>query len=230
MTTANERLRGLYVITDPALSQQRHLPVETMVDAAIRGGARIVQYRNKTSAPERRLRETQAIAALCRDANVLFLVNDDIELALAAKADGVHIGQRDASLTHARSLLGSTRIIGVTCHDQISLALAAQDAGADYVAFGRFYPSLSKPEAPPASLAILRQAHERLRIPVAAIGGITPTNAPALLELGVAMLAVIHGVFGAEDIAAAADEYARLFTLQSRLARQGHDRENHKPH
>jgi len=164
MTTVNERLRGLYVITDHALSQQRHLPVETMVDAAIRGGARIVQYRNKTSAPERRLREAQAIAALCRDANILFLVNDDIELALAAKADGVHLGQSDAQLTLARSLLGSTRIIGVTCHDQISLALAAQDAGADYVAFGRFYPSLSKPEAPPASLAILRQAHERLRI------------------------------------------------------------------
>jgi len=204
------------VITDHTLSQQHHLPLTDMVASAIRGGARIVQYRNKTlPLPERR-REAQALADLCQSQDVLFLINDDVQLALAVNADGVHIGQRDADIHHARELLGAQRIIGVTCHDQIPLALAAQAAGADYVAFGRFFPSLTKPEAPPASLAILQQARTQLHIPIAAIGGITPDNALNLLELGVDMLAVIHSVFGADDITTAADEYARLFTLQSR--------------
>lgn len=216
MKTTIERLRGLYVITDHALSRQRHLPLVTMVEAAVRGGARIVQYRNKTLPAAERQHEALALAELCRARAVTFLINDDVQLALDVNADGVHLGQRDAAISHARSLLGVQRIIGVTCHDRISLALAAQAAGADYVAFGRFFPSLTKPEAPPASLAILQQARAQLHIPIAVIGGITPDNAPALLEQGADMLAVIHGVFGADDIAAAADEYARLFTLQSR--------------
>lgn len=220
MKTTSERLHGLYVITDRALSQQRHLPLLTMVDAAIRGGARIVQFRNKTSAMPERQREAQALADLCQAREVLFLINDDVPLALAVGADGVHIGQGDTALTQARELLGEQRIIGVTCHNRIDLALAAQHAGADYVAFGRFFASVSKPEAPPASLATLQQARAQLTIPIAAIGGITPANAPALLAHGADMLAVIHGVFGAQDITAAAGEYARLFTLQSRYANQ----------
>jgi thiamine-phosphate pyrophosphorylase len=215
-----ERLRGLYVITDHALSVQRKLPLVDMVEAAIRGGARIVQYRNKISPMAERQREARALAALCKSHNVLFLINDDVSLALAIDADGVHLGQSDTDLTQARDLLGEQRIIGATCHNQLALALAAQHAGADYVAFGRFFTSVSKPEAPPASLATLQQAHEQLSIPIAAIGGITPVNAPALLAHGAAMLAVIHGVFGAPDIAAAAGEYAHLFTLQSSHANQ----------
>ena len=215
MKTRNERLHGLYVITDQALSQQHKLSLVDMVDAAIRGGARIVQYRNKTSPPAERQHEAQALANLCHSQDVLFLINDDVPLALAVNADGVHLGQRDADISQARTLLGEHRIIGITCHDQLPLALAAQAAGANYVAFGRFFPSLTKPEAPPASLSILQQARAQLRIPIAAIGGITPDNAPSLLAHGADMLAVIHGVFGAGDIAAAAGEYARLFTLQS---------------
>jgi thiamine-phosphate pyrophosphorylase len=191
-----------------------------MVEAAIQGGARIVQYRNKTSPAAERQREAQALADLCKAREVLFLINDDVPLALAVNADGVHIGQSDTALTQARELLGAQRIIGVTCHDQIALALAAQQAGADYVALGRFFPSITKPEAPPASLATLQQARAQLQIPIAAIGGITPANAPSLLAHGADMLAVIHGIFGAPDIAAAAGEYARLFTLQSRYANQ----------
>jgi thiamine-phosphate pyrophosphorylase len=218
MKTTTERLQGLYVITDHALSQQHHLSLEEMVAAAIRGGARIVQYRNKTSADQERRREAQAIAELCQTHDVLFLINDDVQLAVAVGADGVHLGQGDASLTHAREMLGPQRIIGVTCHAQIDLALAAQRDDADYVAFGRFFPSKTKPDAPPATLAILQQACSQLTIPIAAIGGITPDNAPTLLAHGADMLAVIHSVFAADDIAAAAGEYARLFTLQSRHA------------
>jgi thiamine-phosphate pyrophosphorylase len=216
MKTKTERLRGLYVITDHALSQQRNQPLVNMVAAAIRGGARIVQYRNKTSPVAQRQYEAQTLAELCKTQEVVFLINDDVQLALSVDADGVHLGQSDAGLAQARDLLGEQRIIGITCHDQIALALAAQAAGADYVAFGRFFPSRSKPEAPPASLAILQQARKQLHIPIAAIGGITPDNATSLLDHGANMLAVIHGVFGADDITAAAGEYARLFTLQSR--------------
>ena len=213
-----ERLRGLYVITDHALSVQRKLPLVNMVAAAIQGGARIVQYRNKTASMTMRQHEAQALADLCHARNALFLINDDVPLALAVEADGVHLGQSDTAVTRARDSLGEHRIIGVTCHNQIALALAAQHAGANYVAFGRFFTSVTKPEAPPASLTTLQLAHARLSIPIAAIGGITPANAPALLSHGATMLAVIHGVFGAPDIAAAAGEYARLFTLQSNHA------------
>lgn len=213
-----ERLRGLYVITDPELSRQRNLPITVMVEDAIQGGARLVQYRNKAAPATEQLHEAQALAEICRSRQVTFLINDDVQLALAVNADGVHLGQRDTNLSQARELLGAQHIIGVTCHDRIDLALAAQDAGADYVAFGRFFPSQTKPEAPPASLEILREARAQLTLPIAAIGGITPANAATLLAHGADMLAVIHGVFGADDITAAAGEYARLFTLQSRFA------------
>jgi thiamine-phosphate pyrophosphorylase len=215
-----ERLHGLYVITDHTLSVQRNLPLVRMVEAAIRGGARIVQYRNKISSASERQREAQALADLCKAQGVLFLINDDVQLALRVNADGLHIGQTDTMLSHARELLGMDRIIGVTCHNRIDLARTAQQAGADYVAFGRFFPSVTKPEATPADLSILQQARAELTIPIAAIGGITPANAPALLAAGADMLAVIHGVFGAADITAAAGEYARLFTVQSRHANQ----------
>ena len=204
-----ERLRGLYVITDHTLSEQRDMPLSAMVDAA-----------NKTSPFNERQREAQALASLCKARDVLFLINDDVPLALAVDADGVHLGQTDLALTQARALLGDKRIIGVTCHNQLELALTAQRTGADYVAFGRFFASVSKPEATPASLATLQHAREQLAIPIAAIGGITPANALSLLAHGADMLAVIHGVFGAADIAAAAGEYARLFTLQSQHTSQ----------
>jgi thiamine-phosphate pyrophosphorylase len=215
-----DRLHGLYVITDHALQQHRQSPLAVMVEAAIRGGARIVQYRNKTSSRPEQLAEAGTLAALCKQHDVLFLINDDVPLALEVNADGVHLGQSDSALLDARKMLGAERIIGITCHDRLELALAAQSAGADYVAMGRFFPSVTKPEASPASLASLQHARTRLTLPIAAIGGITPANAPALLAHGADILAVIHGVFGATDITAAAGEYTRLFTLQSRRMQQ----------
>lgn len=219
MTNRHEALHGLYVITDSTLRAQRQLPLVDMVEAAIAGGARVVQYRDKQANRAQQEREADALSALCRARGVCFLVNDNVALALAVDADGVHLGQGDADLLHAREQLGPGRIIGITCHDQLSLAIAAEATGADYVAFGRFFPSRTKPDAPPATIAVLQQARHALHIPIAAIGGITPGNAGALLEAGADMLAVIHGVFGADDIASAADEYTRLFTLQSAHAR-----------
>lgn len=216
-------LHGLYVITDPGLRKHRRQPLVDMVAAAIAGGARVVQYRDKYASRAQRQQEAAALAALCQSRGVCFLVNDDVEIALAVNADGVHLGQGDTQLRQARERLGPDHIIGVTCHDQLALAHAAEADGADYVAFGRFFPSLTKPDASPAPIEILQQARHALHIPIAAIGGITPANAASLLAAGADMLAVIHGVFGADDIAAAADEYTRLFTLQSAHTRSASD-------
>jgi thiamine-phosphate pyrophosphorylase len=201
--------RGLYAIT-PAY-QTQDAPLAQQVQLAIAGGARLIQYRDKTDDADRRQREVGALLAVCRAVGVPLIVNDDIELALSAGADGVHLGCDDGDPAAARRRLGPEAIIGVSCYDQLARAREAQAAGADYVAFGRFFPSASKPQATPADPELLRQARRELDLPLVAIGGITPDNAPALLAAGADLLAVIHGVFGQCDVRAAAQGYARLF-------------------
>lgn len=205
-------LSGLYVITDPAL-----LPGPTLlhaVEAVIRGGARLVQYRDKTTDTARRLAEARALADLCQGHGVPLIVNDDPGLAAAAGADGVHLGKDDGDVSSARVQLGPRALIGVSCYDSLERAVAAAHAGADYVAFGSFYASGSKPDAVRASPGLLREARRALPgIPLCAIGGITPTNASPLLEAGADMLAVIRGVFAEKDVAGAARAYACLFDI-----------------
>ena len=204
-------LRGLYCITDPALAQQTSLKLEQMVEQAILGGARIIQYRDKQATASEQLETAGRLCQLCKQHGAVFLVNDDPRLAQAVDAHGVHLGQGDSQLAKARSLLGPDKIIGITCHAELELALLAEQQGADYVAFGRFFPSQSKPEAPPASSELLPEARENLTIPIAAIGGITPDNGSSLLEARADMLAVIHAVFGQPDIRRAAENFSRLF-------------------
>lgn len=203
------RIHGLYAITDPGLLPGARLP--DAVRAALAGGVRIVQYRNKPADAATRLGEATLLAQLCHEAGALFLVNDDVALALACGAHGVHLGQQDGAIDAARERLGEAAVIGQTCHASISLALAAQSAGADYVAFGRFFPSRTKPLAPPADLALLPEARAALRIPVVAIGGVTVDNAPRLIAAGADAVGVIHDLFSADDIAARAREFAALF-------------------
>jgi thiamine-phosphate pyrophosphorylase len=210
MTTA-PRLRGLYVITDTALCEARNMALPDMVAQAIAGGAQLVQYRAKDLAPEVKRAQAEALAGLCRDHQVTFLVNDDVALAREIAADGVHLGQRDAALDEARVVLGPDAVIGISCHADLDLARRAVNQGADYVAFGRFFPSRTKPQAPPAGIEVLEQARRQLSVPIAAIGGVTPDNGAALIAAGADMLAVIHGVFGQADIRAAARRYAALF-------------------
>jgi len=206
-----EQLKGLYIVTDRQLCLQCGKSVEALVTEAIVGGAKIVQYRNKQSALTIRRHEAAVLATLCRETHTLFLVNDNIELALEVDADGVHLGQHDTSLANARKLLGHDKIIGVTCHNDLGLAQQAEQAGADYVAFGRFFPSISKPTAPPATMDVLQKAANALNIPICAIGGIDANNAPALIEHGADMLAVIYGVLGAKKICQAAEQFNNLF-------------------
>jgi thiamine-phosphate pyrophosphorylase len=202
-------LCGLYVITDRALAGGRPLP--ELAAEATAGGARIVQYRDKTADRARRLAEARALAAVCRRAGVLLIVNDDVELACAVQADGVHLGRDDAGIAAARARLGPDRLIGVSCYDRFDLALAARRAGADYVAFGSFFPSPTKPAAVRADVGLLERGRRELGLPLVAIGGITPENGAALVAAGADMLAAIHAVFGKTDVRAAAAAFAPLF-------------------
>jgi thiamine-phosphate pyrophosphorylase len=204
------RLAGLYAIADTHYLDDARLP--TAVSEAILGGARVIQYRDKKHDAESRLGQAREIAKLCRQHNVLFLVNDDIELAKQAWASGVHLGREDAALAEARTMLGLQAIIGVSCYNDLARAEQAQAQGADYVAFGSFYPSRTKPQAVRANLELLCAAKQKLRLPVVAIGGITPENGAHLVAAGADALAVIEGVFGQDDVRAAARRYARLFT------------------
>ena len=150
------KLQGLYVITP---EQRRHvLPLAAQVEQAIAGGARIVQYRNKGKNADRRMRDARAIRAICVAAGIPLIINDDLELALAVGADGIHLGRDDARPAEARARLGAAAIIGVSCYDRFERAEWAQETGASYVAFGRFFPSSTKPLAVQAGPALLRRA------------------------------------------------------------------------
>ena len=205
----NPSLRGLYAIADTQFLDDAQLA--PAVEAAIAGGARVVQYRDKRNQPEVRLSQARRISDLCRRHGVPFLVNDDVALAMETRADGVHLGREDMELRAARALIGDNKLIGVSCYNELERALAAEQDGADYIAFGSFFPSRTKPGAVRATPELLHAARTQLRIPVVAIGGITPENGATLIEAGADMLAVIEGVFAQSDIHAAAHRYAQLF-------------------
>jgi len=202
---------GLYAIADTQyLDDARLLPA---VGEVIAGGARVIQYRDKKHTVVDRARQATELASLCRKHGALFIINDDVELAKQVLAAGVHLGREDASLEQARAQLGPQPIIGVSCYNDLARAVRAQAEGADYVAFGSFFPSRTKPQAVRAGLELLCEAKQKLHIPVVAIGGITPENGAHLLAAGADALAVIEGVFGQVDVRAAAERYARLFNL-----------------
>jgi thiamine-phosphate pyrophosphorylase len=198
---------GLYAITAEhhATPQQLALAVQ----AALRGGAKLIQYRAKSAAD--RLTEARLVLAECRAFSVPLIINDDVELAWATGAEGVHLGKDDGSILAARERLGKDAIIGVSCYDLVARALEAEREGATYAAFGRFFPSASKPHAPCARLETLVEAKRRLNIPLVAIGGITPENGKALLDAGADWLAVIDAVFGNDDPERAALAFQPLF-------------------
>lgn len=183
--------RGLYAITQTA--GKTEIDIITEVTAAIRGGAVMVQYRDKHPTNARQL--AQQLIAACHAQDVPLIINDDLELALETGADGVHLGKDDGAVATARKLLGDNAIIGASCYNSVESAVKAQAEGASYAAFGRFFASGSKPLATPASPATLKEAKLILHIPIVAIGGILPENGGRLLAAGADMLAVIGGLF-----------------------------------
>ncbi|MBS1137826.1 MAG: thiamine monophosphate synthase [Proteobacteria bacterium] len=202
---------GVYAITPETADTGRLL---AQVEAALAGGVAAVQYRDKSGDIARRHEQASELAALCHRFNVPLIVNDDLRLADLADADGVHLGRDDGSLREARIILGKGKFIGASCYQSLDLARAAQAAGADYVAFGSFFASPTKPAAGRADEALLHAATQALAIPIVAIGGITPTNAPALLDAGADSLAVLSALFDAPDIRAAAHDLNQLFEAE----------------
>lgn len=186
--------------------------LEHALQQAIRGGLAVFQYRRKSASLAAHEGEAARLLRRCRKCGIPFIVNDDVELARRIGADGVHIGREDSSLVAARQVLGPNVIIGVSCYDSVSRAQAAERDGADYVAFGRFFPSRTKPLAAPADPGTLTEARRLLRIPVVAIGGITPENGAALLRAGAEVLAVVDAVFGATDPEHAVRAFNALFS------------------
>jgi thiamine-phosphate pyrophosphorylase len=184
-------LRGLYAITQ--IKNKTADIIINEVIAAIKGGAVVVQFRDKDSLDAIYLADQ--LVKVCHEYKVPLLINDDIELAIKVGADGVHIGREDGAISEARDRLGADAIIGVSCYNFVEQAFDAQEQGATYVAFGRFFPSSSKPLAAPAELDTLRKAKFLLDIPIVAIGGILPENGGPLLTAGADLLAVIGGLF-----------------------------------
>lgn len=201
--------RGLFAITPERDFAAGEL--ETAVIAAIQGGAAAIQYRNKNGGIRHRRTQASALAGICRQHRVPFIINDDVELAAETGADGVHVGKDDVDMAAARSVLGPDAIVGVSCYASTARAVDAAAAGADYVAFGSFYPSLTKPAAPACPVTVLQQARALVSLPLVAIGGITAENGAALISGGADVLAVIQDVFGHADVRAAAAGLARLF-------------------
>lgn len=204
------KFSGLYAITPDVADTSRLIAMTQLV---LGGGTALVQYRSKTADIALRLEQAHSLAHLCREFRVRFIINDYLDLAVEVGADGVHLGRDDAGITEARRELGPEKIIGISCYDRLESALEAEHQGADYVAFGAFFPSVTKPGAVPAAADLLRHAKLELRIPIVAIGGITVDNAAEPIREGADMVAVSNALFNARNIRSTAEAFSRLFNL-----------------
>jgi thiamine-phosphate pyrophosphorylase len=202
------RVSGLYAVT-PDISDTSRL-VE-LTRAALIGGVRFLQYRNKAATPALRLAQALALKNVCNEHGAALIVNDHVDIALAADAAGVHLGKEDGLARDARGAIGSARLIGVSCYDSLERGHAALHEGADYVAFGSFFPSRVKPNAVKAPIELVSKAKAAFPVPIVAIGGITLENAPSLVRQGVDAVAVISALFEAPDVTDAARRFTALF-------------------
>ncbi len=201
--------RGLYAITPDEPDTERLI---ALVQDALNGGAAIVQYRNKSASAPVRREQALALQRICRIAGVPLIVNDDLEIALAVDADGLHLGGEDGDLAAARHRLGPDKLLGASCYNRLDLAIEARDRGADHVAFGAMYVSSTKPGAIRAPLELFNQAAASVRLPAVAIGGITLDNALPLIHAGAHATAVISALFDAPDVEQRARDFTRLFS------------------
>lgn len=225
---ARRALAGLYALT-PELADTDLLVAK--VAQAIDGGAAAIQYRNKFGATALRREQALALRALCAERGATFIVNDDVELAASVAADGVHLGRDDTAIAAARQRLGPEAIIGASCYDSLAVAERAVAGGADYVAFGSFFASAVKPDAPRAHCSLLLAAKAQWSVSVVAIGGITAAVAPALIAAGADALAVISAVFAAPEVALAAGAFRDAFARYraDTPARRSIPRQPHRP-
>jgi thiamine-phosphate pyrophosphorylase len=202
------KIAGLYAITPDGLTTNGLLSCSRLV---LQGGARVLQYRNKVANDALKFEQASALRLLTKEFGAQLIINDEVALAVKVDADGVHLGATDGEILLARAQLGADKLIGASCYNRFDLAQMAATQGADYIAFGAFFSTEIKPNAPQADIALLRQARAKLNLPVVAIGGITAQNGVALIEAGADALAVISAVFSAPDIELAAQEFSNLF-------------------
>ena len=200
---------GIYAITDCVNHSSSEVLEKT--ETILKGGAALLQYRDKKNNFEHKLKLANELKLLCNKFNVPLIINDDIELAKKISADGVHLGRHDQDIKTTREYLGSI-IIGISCYNDFNRAVMAKNLGADYIAFGSFYLSPTKPDAVTANTELLINAKKEINLPIVAIGGITPENGKVLLDNGADFLAIISGLYSAEDTNTALKEYMKLFT------------------
>ncbi|MEO8202218.1 MAG: thiamine phosphate synthase [Betaproteobacteria bacterium] len=203
-------MKGLYAITPDEPSTEALL---RMVSAALKGGITVLQYRNKLADTGLRRQQAEALLGLTRSRGVPLIVNDDAALAAQIDADGAHVGRDDGAVAAARRLLPG-KLLGASCYGSLDAARAALAEGADYVAFGSVFASVTKPAATRAPLELFGAARN-LGVPLVAIGGITMDNAAAVITAGADCVAVISDLFGAADVAARAQAYRRLFEKEN---------------
>ena len=181
-----------------------------IIKQALQGGAGIIQYRDKSGNLGKRKKQASELRMLCNQYDALLLINDDLELARLVNADGIHLGEKDATISEARSFLGEDAIIGISCYNQLELAIKAENEGANYIAFGAFFTSPIKPEARTAELDLIVEAKQRLTTPICAIGGINLNNAKKVFDAGADMVAVISGIFAQPQVKAVSRQISDL--------------------
>jgi thiamine-phosphate pyrophosphorylase len=204
-------LRGLYAVTPDDRLLAR---LSALVEAALEGGARLIQYRNKQAPAPLRRAQAAELLRICRAYGGKLIVNDDVWLAIEIGADGAHVGQGDlpgGDLATAREALGPKRLLGVSCYNDLGRVEAAAKVCADYIGIGSMFPSATKPSAARATLETLSEVRRRFDLPVAAIGGINVGNASQVIDAGADMLAVVSDLFNAMDIRRRAGEFQKLF-------------------
>lgn len=203
-----QNLKGLYAVADA-----ENIGTDYLVHAVqqvLNAGVKIIQYRDKKNDATRRFICSQKLQAITKKHSCILIINDDVQLAKEIDADGVHLGNLDCDIIEARSILGANKIIGASCYNVFENALKVEQSSADYVAFGSFFPSPTKPNAPQAKLDLIARAKKELSIPVCAIGGIRKNNISQLLDAGVDMVAMISALFNTPDPNQTATEYLAL--------------------
>jgi thiamine-phosphate pyrophosphorylase len=201
-------VHGLYAVTPDTLDTAA---LAAMVSEAVAGGARLVQYRNKIASAPLRLEQAGRLLEICKQQDALLIVNDDTDLAVRIGAQGLHLGRDDGDIAAARARLPNAPI-GASCYRSVDVAREAKRLGADYVAFGSFFASPTKPSAVRSPLSIIAEAKQAVGLPVVAIGGITLDNTPELITAGVDAIAVITALFGAPSVRSAAERFSALFS------------------
>ena len=215
MAKLSHMIRGLYAVTP---DEQNTDVLLAKVEAALRGGTNVLQYRNKRADHKLQTQQARAILPLCRQYQVPFIINDSIKLCLTLDADGVHLGADDGNLVEARARLGAGKILGASCYNRLELALSAAEAGADYAAFGACFASGTKPNALVAPLALFAQARQSVDIPLVAIGGINLGNAEQVIKAGANSIAVVGALFDPEceagqSVEGMARQFSRILSL-----------------